>query len=544
MADSETPIVATPPVPTEQNWEIEIAKARIAETAATITPEVAEAILDPTPLTPPAEVEIPAPSEEVTGVPDTERKLTATEVQELISLAEAPPQSQNPDDINDVSRYINILLGNVSDLISAMDGYSKMSEADLLKEMRNPASKIRLSNMMQSTTAQMKTPQYSYVAKVLADRISKLEQSAESAMSDKLFRGSKTTTGEIKGSAARLNVLARLGGLKRVNLLNSGFWVTIRPFTIAELHAFYQTVDTDNLDMGRHLGGVFFSFMDLNLKERFMEFFVSSVVTSNLEGWDKDTNLLDNISFQDYDICMWAVCSLIYKDGIEMTMFCAKPECGYRNPKFQIDLNKLRLNDYSIIDRAKMEEFLLRKSVTVKEVEVYRSQVQFTKELIYEDVTTHSKFKYTLKVPTISEHIKFGKTLLTQIVKFIGKETSLRNEQTRIQITINLYRLFIAWISRFDDVTNADAPWWTTETDAIMETLETSYHENTTFYQDLTAFIGATKISHIAYTGIKCPQCGAVVEQTAKLEDLVPVDVSALFFALACRQIEAMSKRD
>lgn len=459
---------------------------------------------------------------------------------ELLSLGDDVEgvQPTLPTDPNNVSEFINMLLGDPELLTKLVERYYEKQPPSVFKsEVKDPKSLFTLARHLYSTTEQNITSQQMQITRMLKSIADKLEPSTASELPDRSLREAKGLTGQVTGKAAQLSVIAMLTGLKRVYLMNSGFWVTIRPFTISELNAFFSTVDLEQQDVGHYLGSVFFSFVDFHLREKFMDLFVSAVESSNLTGWDNRETLLNNISYNDYDTCVWAVCTLMYAQGVAMTMYCANPDCKYRNDNFQVDLNELRMNFFpETLDRTEMYKLLQKKAVTQEELATWRNAATFVRELTFDTVGSSAKMRYTLRVPTVAEYLAAGKDLLGKVAASLGKNTSIRSEQCRVELLLNAYRMFIAWVKTYSVVKDDKVTWWTEDRDAILFSLESSVHEHTSFYEDVIKFITDSRISYIAYRGVQCPNCHTTVAPNASIKDVVPIDVHALFFGLICRQ--------
>lgn len=488
----------------------------------------------------------PPPPAEPLADADTEEMLSDQMLMNIADLEKIPVPKVK--DVRDLRVLLSFLVGGdkadkyVEKLIG---GRSKAEMAQIFADPESVYNYLRRAVL--HSLQEQDTPQRRLMLRFLEERNPEqlAEAQADTTFVDKHLHVAKSLNGKVTGKRATLSVIAMLSGIEKVFLLNSGFWVHLRPFTVAELHTFFNTVDTENQELGRHLGGVFYSFVDLNLREKFMEFFASAVQHSNLVGWEDPEVLLKNLSLNDYDICVWAVCKLMYSQGVTVPLVCANPECGYRDEHMLVDLGALRLNFYTAVDRLKLEELLQKKSVTPEELEAYRASNGFVRDLDYPcQNSPGAKMRYTLRVPTVAEYLAGGKSLLAQLSVHLGKNRTMRDKQCVSLLSYNLHRMFFVWVKQYAMVQeDGKVEWWTDEEEAILASLESTVHDKTKLYDDVAKFMSDSRISHLAYHGIKCPTCGAEMGNECAVKDLVPVDIHSLFFVLIWRLLQQLGEQ-
>ena len=133
---------------------------------------------------------------------------------------------------------------------------------------------------------------------------------------------------DVAGQEAILAIKARLGGLVRVNLLNSGFWVAMRSPQLDELQEIFATIDFENREIGRILGGHFALITDMYLKRKFVEILISKrlIIESNFKDVFKTGAFVRNLAYHDYDTLLHAIVMLMTRGGMRYRCIC--PACG------------------------------------------------------------------------------------------------------------------------------------------------------------------------------------------------------------------------
>lgn len=337
---------------------------------------------------------------------------------------------------------------------------------------------------------------------------------------------------KLSGREAKLAVLARAKGLRKVHLLNSGFWVTIRPPRIAELSQWYADVSQESRDFGRLLGGHVFMFSDVLLRRKFMEVFPSLVVESNLENWRAPDRLAKMISIHDFDTIVWACCTLIYKEAITVNVHCTNEECQYVANNYRVDVDKIRFTNLDAIPE-EAYAYLSKQLVTLDKVssaqiKQYHKLLGFNKDFVLGDVT------YKLHVPSIHRFIECGAEFIKQIMESIkGVDNGFDGELER-EVRVNIAKTYLPWVSR---VVTPDFE--TDDPEAIAAQMEMDVLSDRSLSDEILQYQYATKLSYFCYTMLKCPKCGK--QPSAVLTDYYPLDPTYLFFFLFSRQLGQMT---
>lgn len=445
--------------------------------------------------------------------------------------------SYTPDPDNPMSP-IGIIFGDIETVLRQIDDkYSNLSrnEINRLVDARDPEIMryLILRNLLESESDHtgFLTESLESLKKEVGDLREALEQSNE----DKRSKGTKNR-GELTGSQAKLSTIAAIRGLKKVYLQNSGFYIVIRPFTLSELNAFYNTVDNDTNTLGYQLGGLMHVITDLFLKQKFLDLLPISVVSSNLNGWDDDNTLIENISLHDYETILWAMCSLMYKEeGVTIPMTCCSEDCTYQQSEVQVDLDKMKFNRKGVLTKEQKEFVMDDSPKSPDKVKEFRDQVEaFNKWVQYGDM------QYHLQVPTLKEYLDCGNKLFGSITAYAEESHSTRDQKILNELLLHANKMHMAWVKEFVYGNPDEDGFRTKERDAIMESLDLDVHQDTTFLDDIQQFIRDSKISYFCYTSLECPVCGAKPTQ-GTVDEFTVLDMQYLFFDLTCRKLEGQA---
>jgi hypothetical protein len=352
--------------------------------------------------------------------------------------------------------------------------------------------------------------------------------------------GPLSTTGLLMGNDARLAIMARTVGLRLVWLLNSGFYVLVRPLLMDELSSFIQQVDTERrTEVGRVLGYHFNMVYDHYIKTRFMKLAESMIVDSNLAGWREPGVLQSAISFHDYGTMLHAACCLQYPKGYKISLACANQECRYVEHEYKVDLNEMKVADYTRLPEAAIP-FLVMKPVALSDVRQYQTELLKRDRVIRNDI-----LEFHLQVPSFNDVAFNSSEFMAMLLADLGSELRTGDDKVNQKITTNIYHSLIPWVKKVvvysgpekdakPVFTAIDRPGITQalESAAMMEPEK---KEDRVYYQ-ISKYIAETQIMAFGYQGMKCPKCAQ--EPETAYRSFVPVDLQTVFFYLSCRRLQ------
>jgi hypothetical protein len=343
---------------------------------------------------------------------------------------------------------------------------------------------------------------------------------------------SKTATGgrygkDMRGKQAELAFTAKLRGLKKVYLYNSGFYVVIRPWTLGELNMFFQSVDMEDNTLGNLLGYYRFTIQDAFVKKSFMEIFPSCVVISNLKGWANGNHLVNNISFNDYDTLLWAVCSMMYKEPIPTSIHCLDDQCR-AVVDGEYDLSRMCLLNHSVLGKEAFEFIHADNEVDADMLREYRNTILGGNTGVIDTIT---KVRYKLAVPLMNEYLAAASQTIADLIGAVNGTNNVKNRTLANQIIIQFNRNYIPWISEIQMLENDKVVLSTSDKSTYGPILERLGHDdsNADLHEALSKFMRDSQAVIIGYTPQPCSACGKTIGVGS---GYVALDVEKLFFDL------------
>ena len=470
----------------------------------------------------------------VTPDPKVEETLDSDDLELVNVLQRLDEDSDILKDIGDPDDPTTLLsMGIVTgDLDAFVDEYNNeyadKTQKELLQALRDPKSLA--SRFVRAKKLVMNTLSPTGISHLGAHSANLTQPNNN--FRNKISRGGSNHRGELSGADAKIAVLARLRGVQKVFLLNSGFWVTIRPLQMGELESFYREVVRENEELGRVLNSGYYSFADHHLKTKFMELFCSSVVGSNFVDWSNPKSLQEAMSMHDYESALWATCALMFPE-VKLVLYCVNRECKHKVQNIPVDIRKLRLDDYTIVNADTLSKAFAAPALKMEDVKSYQTQKAFKTELTY-TTDIAGKIVYKLQVPSVARFLECSERLLYSALSTLNTASTAADEARQRSLLLSLQRMTLPWIEAFEAHDDNPLPLVVRDLEALTLALdESNMAAHPTLHDDVYEFMIKTKISHIGYTASKCPVCGAAPSTEMSIDGIVPVSLTTLFFVLA-----------
>ena len=469
----------------------------------------------------------------------TDKSLNSDEIEDIggalseIEGLSKEDETSIKESYTDMSSMITILTGDPED---AKEMLAKIIKREANKTGLSEESKEYISDLYRTMkNTYDRDMQGRLLSAMLAAQDTELSSDMK-GLKDGVSRKTKVSKDKrVTGRAARLAVMSRLRGLKRIHLLNSGFYIDLRPPTLLELSEFYNSVDETSKEYGRILGGHFYIIQDIYIKEKLLELFPTFVENSNLENWDEGDTLLNALSFLDYDTCIWGLITLMYSKGIQLNLQCSNEECDFFTTNVTVDLNNLRLNLMDKIPSKALKFLMNNKNKTTEEVKEYQRDMLDCKGHVLDDLNGVD-LKYNFKVPTVNDYLDFGLSLISDLSDSVVGDFTIENVEARNSFTYSSYQMFQPWIDSiefYDE--NGELDILVDDPIGISDTLQLAQQDSLKLRTSLLEYMSKCKLTYICYTSMKCPKCGRVPYKS--VSDYLPVDPQQVFFFLTCQHL-------
>lgn len=463
----------------------------------------------------------------------TADKVTESALPEVTSVE--PGSNVRPAKVradNDVSDYVRLINGSNKELEGLLNHVMESDKRSEKEKQEHPNPEMldyyftRLKTFI--TDQQILLSKFSTQ---LAKNENRLEECKRELRLAKVNPSIKNMDGKLSPTDARKLVIAKMQGIIRVHLYNSGFWVSIRPFSLAELQAFINEVDTEGKLFGQLLGGHFYLIHDIFIKKKFFDILPTLIMGSNFKEYTDTNKLFENISIHDYDTLLWACCTLLFKKGIDIDLYCTNKDCKHVESGVKIDFAKLCYHNTSIFKPEAMQFFMANANNELSEEDLikYRAMLNFKK------VVDSEQEKFNLMVPSIKRYLDFGLDLIGKITASVNGDKDLAtNTQLYAQSVINVFRMFTPWVGTLE-FADGEKKLLIDDLDAIGTAIETRRGEpvEKSVTDAILKFMGETKISFYGYAMIECPKCHKKISN--ENVDMIPFDMQQFFFNLSCQ---------
>ncbi len=360
----------------------------------------------------------------------------------------------------------------------------------------------------------------------------------------------------LKGERATIRLVNHLGmgSLFQVPLWHSGIWVTFKPPSDTEIIELNRIMLSDKIKFGRYTYGLAFSNISVYTVNRLVDFCLSHIYDMSVKSEDINIgNIKDHINCQDIPILIWGLVCTMYPRGFNYKRACINDIEKCTNVVTET-LNVFKLqwtNTEAISDWQKgfMSDRQARQK-TLDEITRYKTELtklQSKKILINKDLSNEVAF--TIKAPTLSEYVTSGYKWVSGLVDNIDSSLSLDNDDDeRNQYIISKgqatsMRQYIHWIESIEYGSNIIDDRETLE--ATLDILSSDDDVREEFIDAIVKYINESTISVIGIPSFDCPKCNKdqCVDSYPKVVDIIPLDVSQLFFDLLLQRISRLVTR-
>ena len=337
------------------------------------------------------------------------------------------------------------------------------------------------------------------------------------------------------GKQSYQTAMALICGVRRVPLYNSGFSVTIRPPLLNELHQYYVKCRSNESEFGRTFGYAAYIPADIELRRAGINLFKNLILDSNLK--DYETNFEAALVSLDYDVCLWAMATLMFPEGTTTEFFCnaivEEKLCGNVDTS-KVDISKMRFNDYSKIsdDAIKYVCASGKENIrTLEDLHYYRTELLPSSE----ELKLNDQWTIEVGVPTFQKVMDDGETFIADMASKIQLNKGLDVVDF---LKTKYFRIFSPWITRITYL-NKETGSYLHFTDPvklpeIIEALQLD-EKNIPLSSKIEEFFNTKKVTHFGYLYTQCPKCKTIPDLA--VNGVIPSDMQQNFFTLTMDRI-------
>lgn len=564
VTEEKPKTVPVEPTPIETTAKTEVAAAEIVNTTpAEPAPAFKEPVEAPK-KEEATEVAAPAPTEASAAQEDN------SGTDEVLEQLRTPAKSQRPviDDDDKTDLIFNqVILGKRADLIEDVRKIYP-TDADVKKAVSdehsffNEATSASVNGWSTGTANSigqvLENKMHSGDGEPIGDTLVLQSTLASDKLADGAPSRIKHHSPVMTGKQAQMAIQARLGGIIRVNLLNSGFWVVLRAPHGSELQEIFTSIDLEGKEIGRTLGTHFALISDLYLKKKFCEVIVRHhlIQASNFVDINEPGAFMRNLSFHDYDTLVHGIVSLMTRRGMRAKLVC--PKCQ-NIEETKIDISATKFVNMDLVS----DKFRTWWSITTKpdgtaitrteaDLARYRNEVIHAENIVAQTIESGAGEKVVinlvLDIPTMQTYFNVGEMLIKDLndtVANIADGDANKEDLVKAALAIHGYQVLAPWIKEMrvmqEDGKTLDIS--TRDTRAIIDYLDTSVQQNEAkdveLFDKLNQFVTDSRLNYFGSCSIECSKCHAKPE--SGLKNFFALDMQQIFFGLLFRRSPAAS---
>lgn len=357
----------------------------------------------------------------------------------------------------------------------------------------------------------------------------------------------------LKGERAVMRLMSHLGlgAVFRVPLWNSGFWITLKAPSEADILELQREIISDKILLGRSSYGLAHSNTTSYMVDRVLDFALKHMYQSTLKTSEDIRGL---ISCHDIPTIIWGLACTIWPHGFQYQRACTTDiEKCQHIVKERLNLGKILWTNTKSLSQWQIAHMtsLASNSMEVDQVQRYKKEsLKSQNRLVVVNKGTDKEIKFVLKVPTATQYIESGYKWIGEITDVINKSitsdksTNEKNSFIASNGKATALRQYTHWISSIEFNTNVIEDIETIETTLDALSADDAIREQLMNF--IAKYINETTITVIGIPVYDCPNCGA--EQTSPVElprhtNLIPIDVYTTFFTLLVQKIQKIEMR-
>ena len=376
----------------------------------------------------------------------------------------------------------------------------------------------------------------------------KLERIKNTEFADKTANKINTSAVDVTGIEAMNAFMSAVSGFLKVNLMNSGFWVTLRRPQIIELQGIFDSLELEQKEIGYMVGAHFALCADVYLKRKFIEALIDYRIIngSNLEGIYKDDNFAQAVSYLDYETLVHAVLTLMSRSkGLRTRVAC--PNCRKIDLVEDIDIGSCKVINRDLITDEVRAWWAQTKDAqghpikrTLKDVKKYQNEILKTQRSFIEKFSNNNldaprNIRLNLRVPTMAEYFEDGALFANKLNKLIDERDVGSSERRKIMaanLGAHLFQMITPWVRNIEMLDDeGNVAFRTADRDPIMMILDTTTQDKDEAIKplkEIEAYTASTKFVWIGMFSMECPHCHS--KPDFGLDQFFPLEVQTIFF--------------
>lgn len=455
------------------------------------------------------------------------------------------------EDGSDMVRYSDTQIDLRGESVEALEGL--LEELDGSIGMDNVRARIRIVGSWENIIFRA-LDDISIEETRIQQALTEIDPEDRAAMSHVLKQDGKTVlkTAPIKFDASKSEnrnligdkaVLAfeclENGGGYRVHLYNSGITVDVIVPTGNAIQTMLSNCIAIDKELGVVAGAHYFAYNDVMLKNQIVNFVFPLIINSSYDNWRKPGHLFSVIKLPDLSALIMTIAAICHKNGYEdFVTKCTRPKTEeYPEPchhveTFNADLFSMIITRFSVLSKDSIDFMVNARTSasksTLSKIAKYQEGLGFEGEVI-----TFKNVSFTMKIPTVNEHISAGGNFLADIINEISGDN---NTGKYDQIGFRYIRSFVPWIASVEKKDASGNSIQTSEPKVIIRELEKldDKDKEGAFRELLIKYINKVQLTYVGYPVTECPKCKYIADTPSGMWTFDPFSA---FFTLAFRYL-------
>ncbi len=344
-----------------------------------------------------------------------------------------------------------------------------------------------------------------------------------------------------------------IGDLVQVPLWHSGIWVTFKTPTEMEIIQLNRELADEKIKLGRATEGMsFFNLMSYTL-DKITRFCINHIFDTTLQATAlEEKDYRDIIRLQDYPILTWGLLCSMYPRGFQYRRAClSDPEkCNYV-AKETLSLPKLQWTNLSALDESHINHMSDRKhkNKTLQSVLDYQSSLPIISDQVV-TIDEETNLKVTIKTPSINEYVQAGENWISNIVSIVDQVATNDPKKNDKDTLITRYaqatalRQLAHWVKSIEFGENIIED--SDTVNKILDVISQQDNHREKIIKEVTEYINHSTLSLIGIPVYNCPKCGekqSVNDESSQFANIIPLDVTSIFFDQHVQRIRKISNR-
>ncbi len=328
-----------------------------------------------------------------------------------------------------------------------------------------------------------------------------------------------------------------------VPLWASGFWVSLRPASSAELADLHTEITKDKEKFGRATAGSIFSNATVFTTIRIINFIIDHIHETNFHSQSRE-DLLKAIKVPDLNALFTYMAATQWQDGFPYKRICnASPgECNHER-EAMLMLSSLVVTDFDLISEDQMRHMAdIKKRQNQESVDKYLAGFSHLTESEY--IHINDTLSIRLQLPAMEDYRVSGYDWINGIINQVDRSLSVRlderdrNNYIQNQSKLTKLRLYAHWIAAFCVNGEEETSREVIEKQLIL--FSTDPVISTKILEGIIKYIEASTLSVVAVAKEACDVCKkdyVSSEELKKYPELTALDPVSTFFTLLDRHL-------